>query len=450
MDTHEIDNLVSTLEPELAARRRDFHRHAESGWTEFRTASLVARHLKTLGFQTLVGEAVLRPDERMGLPPEPILADCWERARREGGDPEYLEQMRGGMTAVVGVLEGKPGPTVAIRFDMDALDLQESDSASHRPAREQFASIHPRVAHACGHDAHTAVGLAVASLLAPLKDELHGAIKLLFQPAEEGVRGAKAMVAAGVVDDVDLLFGNHFFSGWAVGEIATGMGGYLATHKFDARFHGRPAHAGGSPQAGRNALMAAATAVLNLYAIPRHAKGRTRVNVGRLEAGVGRNVIPAEALLVIETRGDNSELDAYMVEQAERILQAAAGMHHCTLEITPMGSAVSAASSSELAQRVAATAQRLGGFQILPTFPGSGSEDFCYMMNRVQENGGLATFIGSGADLNGVRYHQKEGRDAILAAHTAEFDIDERALGQATRLLTTLVLDALSGKTPAA
>jgi aminobenzoyl-glutamate utilization protein A len=285
--------------------------------------------------------------------------------------------------------------------------------------------------HACGHDGHTAVGLGVAEVLARMRQELRGTVKLIFQPAEEGVRGAKAMVGAGVVDDVDYLLGHHLYSGWQLGTLDPGRRNYLATSKFDAILTGEPSHAGGRPHEGKNALLAAATAVLNLHAIPRHKEGATRINVGRLTAGTGRNVICPSAHLVIETRGATTELNEYMVASSQRVLETAAAMHGCSLEITAMGAAQSASSDVGLASRVEGIALDMGGFSIRPPEKGGGSEDFTYMMKRVQERGGLATNIGIGADLGGWGHH------------TANFDFDERALGKAIKLLCLVTLDLM-------
>jgi aminobenzoyl-glutamate utilization protein A len=424
-----VDRIVREIEPKLVQNRRDFHRYAESGWTEFRTASRVARFLDDLGYEVRAGRDVLDGQERMGLPEAGILEEHWQRASDQGGDPEYLGVLKGGFTGVVGSLRQGSGPTVGLRFDMDAIDLVESQDAEHRPVREGFASANEGTMHACGHDAHTAIGLGVAEVLVRLRDQLQGTVKLVFQPAEEGVRGAKAMVAAGVVDDVDYMLGMHVYSGWELGQIDPGRGGFLATTKFDAFLRGAPAHAGGVPNEGKNALLAATTAVLNLYAIPRHRVGKTRINVGRLSAGTGRNVIPDRAQLVVESRGETMELNDYMYNYAVRILEAAAAMHDCRLEVRAMGSAQSADSDAELRERVQAIAQEIGGLSIREPEPSGGSEDFTYMMARVQERGGLAANIGVGAKLGGWGHH------------TAEFDIDERALALSTRLLSILVLD---------
>jgi aminobenzoyl-glutamate utilization protein A len=428
-----IEAWVDEIEGQVVADRRDFHRYAESGWTEFRTASLIARRLTELGYKVEVGHQVVVAEARMGVPPAETLDRCWRRATEEGGDATFMERMRGGFTGVVGVLQGGPGPCVGLRFDIDAVGVTESASTAHRPTVEGFASVHPGVAHACGHDGHAAVGLGVAAVLARFCHLLEGQVKLIFQPAEEGVRGAKSMVRAGVVDDVDYIVGHHLYSHWPLGEICGGVGGYLATTKFDARLAGYAAHAAGEPQKGRNALLAAATAALNLYAISRHRGGSTRINVGRLSAGTGRNVIPAEAWMTIETRGDTSALNDYMYERALQVLQGAADMYQCSLEIEAMGGAESAKSDPDLARRVEETALRLGGVTIRQSEQSGGSEDFTYMMKRVQERGGLATNIGIGADLG------KWGH------HTPEFDFDERALGRAVRLLSVLALDLAQG-----
>lgn len=434
-----VKEMAERVENRVIADRRDFHRYAEAGWTEFRMASLVARRLTELGYRVSLGRDVLVDEERMGLPDADMLEAQYQRAVAQEGDPEFLPALRGGFTGVVGVMRTGKGPTLGMRFEMDALDIQETTSKEHHPQCGGFASVNCGVMHACGHDAHTAVGLGIASVMASLQDQWQGTLKLIFQPAEEGVRGAKAMTAAGVVDDVDMLVDFHFFSGWARGEIVSGIEGFAATQKFDAFFHGQPAHAGGSPQMGKNALLAASTAVLNLYAIPRHSSGATRINVGRMSAGSGRNVIPAKAHLVIETRGETGALSAYMYEQAQRVLQAAAEMYDCRLEVRPMGAAESAGSDRALMSRVEAAARTVGGFHVLPPFVSGGSEDVTYMMKRVQKNGGLAVSVGVGADVSGIRStDSKEKRTGILRAHTSNYDIDEGAFRPAVELFSVL------------
>ena len=201
---------AEALKPELIARRRDLHAHPETGWTEFRTASLIISELKALGYEVHFGAEVVAEASMMGRPSTKELEGYMKRAITEGADPVLVEKMAGGKTGVVGILDtGSPGKTVAFRFDMDCNDVEEDKGAGHRPAAEGFCSTHTKAMHACGHDGHVTIGLAVAKLLKENMDKLHGRIKLIFQPAEEGVRGALAMVDAGVVDDVDYVRRAH-------------------------------------------------------------------------------------------------------------------------------------------------------------------------------------------------------------------------------------------------
>ena len=139
-----IDEIVREIEPRLIQNRRDFHRYAESGWTEFRTASRVARTLDDLGYEVRAGRDILKAEARMGLPEPAVLEAHWQRARAQGGDPEYLEALEGGFPAAVGILRGGEGPTIGLRFDMDAIDLVESQDPDHRPVREGFVSAKNR------------------------------------------------------------------------------------------------------------------------------------------------------------------------------------------------------------------------------------------------------------------------------------------------------------------
>ena len=201
---------AKALQEKTTARRRDFHKYAEVAWTEFRTASIVAKTLAELGYQVQTGDETHDESAMMGLPAKAELEKQLQRALDQGADKSWAEKMAGGKTGVVATMKfAKPGPVVALRFDMDANDLVESTEEKHRPVKEGFASVNKGAMHGCGHDGHTSVGLAVAEVLAGMKNELAGTIKLIFQPAEEGVRGAKAMMSKGVVDDVKYIVGMH-------------------------------------------------------------------------------------------------------------------------------------------------------------------------------------------------------------------------------------------------
>lgn len=429
-----LNNLAAELYPTLLKWRRDFHTYAESGWVEFRTASIVAARLREWGYEVQAGRAVMNPEARMGVPAEAFLREQEQRALAQGAIPEWLPVLSGGFTGVVGILDtGRPGPTVAFRVDMDALDLQESDDPAHFPAANGFRSVNPNMMHACGHDAHTTIGLGLAYLLSQLKDHLHGRVKLIFQPAEEGVRGAKSMVEAGVVDDVDLFFACHVGTGIPLGEVVCGAYGFLATTKVDVTYTGVASHAGSHPEEGKNALLAAATAVLNLHAISRHSGGNSRINVGVLQAGSGRNVIPQQASFKLETRGDTTEVNEYILARAIEVIEGAAAMYGVQANIDFVGKADSSQPSSELLPYVRAQASKVAEVtSIVDSHRTSGSEDATYMMERVKHNGGLATYLLFGTTLS-------------AGHHNERFDIDEQVLIIAVK---TLALCALCTSEP--
>lgn len=429
-----IVKAAQALKEKTIIRRRDFHKHAEAAWTEFRTASIVAKTLQGLGFRALVGEEVVDGSAMMGVPAPAELERQVERALAQGGDKGWVEQMRGGKTGVVGLMEfAKPGPTVALRVDMDANDLVESDDPKHRPVREGFASVNKGAMHACGHDGHTAMGLGVAEVLAGLKDQLAGTIKLIFQPAEEGVRGAKAMMARGVVDDVKYIVGAHLGVNLKkTGQVACRTEGFLATTKFDAVFTGVPAHAGGAPETGRNALLAAATATLSLHAISRHSQGVSRVNVGVIQGGTGRNVIPATAIIKVETRGATTAINEYVYAEAVRIVEAAAAMQGVKVVLQLMGGAAGCDNDPALVERIRQVAERQRLFtEILPAGNIGGSEDCTYFMERVQKNGGQAAFVMVGTEL-------------AAGHHDSFFDFNEDALVPGIALLAGVAADLMT------
>lgn len=420
----QIKELTKNMEDQMIAQRRDFHKYAETGWFENRTSSIIARHLTDLGYEVLLGEQVCKKDARMGVPSDEALAAHYEKAMQWGADPEFAPFTKGGMTGVIGILRCGEGPTVAMRFDIDALGVIESDEPDHRPVAEGFASINRGAMHACGHDAHATIGMGVAKVLMQIKDSLHGTIKLIFQPAEEGVRGAKSIVENGHLDGVDYFMGSHVTNRKPEDPsvIIPGSTGSLATCKYDVTFRGKSAHAGGAPHMGKNALLAAAAAVMNLYAIPRHGAGASRINVGKLVAGSGRNVIADEAFMEIELRGATTEINDYMISYAEDMLNHTAAMYGCSCEMKLMGAATSNESDPDFCAYLRDLwHEKLG-------FPKSeklmlrigGSEDVSYMVNRVREQGGKATFMRAMTICTGPAHNRRYDFDECLMVPTVQ------------------------------
>ncbi len=421
---------AEALKEEMQARRRDLHTYPETGWTEFRTASMIIKELQRLGFEVHFGAEVIDEASMMGVPAAADLEKYMQRAVNEGADPELVAKMAGGKTGVMGILHGvKPGNTVAFRFDMDCNDVEEEACSGHRPADEGFASKHSNAMHACGHDGHVTIGLAVAQLLAANRELLSGTVKLIFQPAEEGVRGAYAMVNKGIVDDVDYLFGGHIgFKAVESDSLVCLTDGFLATTKLDAEYRGVSSHAGLAPELGKNALLAAAQASISLNTIARHGKGASRINVGVLQAGTGRNVVPDIAQLKLETRGADTEINEFMVAEATRMLEACAQMYDVSVKITKAGSAPACMADKELSAEVAGLAKESGRYShIIDYMDMGGSEDCAYFMQRVQQCGGRALYLMYGTEI-------------AAGHHNSHFDFNENCLWKAAGMLTNLAV----------
>lgn len=422
------------IDGQIVLDRRELHRIAEPGWCEVFTASKIVGALQSLGFTVRTGSEVIAADGRLGLPSREQLDFFFDRALRLGAPPETAERFRDGFTGVVGSLKcAAGGPVVAFRFDIDANYGDELQCGDHRPAREGFASSHAGTHHNCGHDGHTALGLSLARFCAARACDLVGELRLIFQPAEEGLRGASAMVAAGVLDDVDYFVGCHLgVQARQVGEIVSGYRDILGSIKIDAVFSGEGAHAAISPHCGKNALMAACVASQNLMAIPRHGAGDTRINVGRIVGGESRNTVPSQARVEFEIRSDTPEALEYLRETADRILSAAADMHGVTHRLDVVGRASAASSDPGLAQLVRRAAEEMPSVHtIRDGIAFKGSDDATEMMRCVQQQGGQAVYFGIGTSLNAVH-------------HNPGFDFDETALPLGAELLQRVALRLLA------
>lgn len=431
----ELVNFIDDIKSEIIQNRRDFHKHPETGWTEIRTASIILDKLVEYGYEVEFGRDVISEEHRMGLPSKAVLTKAYDRAVENGGIRKYIDDLKDGFTGVVGTMKFGDGPVVALRFDIDALNITESTSEDHFPHNEKFASVNDGMMHSCGHDGHAAIGLGVAKTIAMNKEKFkNGSVKIIFQPAEEGVRGAKSIVMKGLLDDVDYVIGGHIMANEEFGSLICGNNGFLATTKLDVKFTGLPSHAGGAPNEGKNSLLAACTAVLNLHAIPRHNQGASRINVGSLIVDGDRNIIPHQTSMKVETRGQSTEINEYIKEYAERIIKNAAGMHDCKYSIDYVGESICATSDLEVAEIIESVGKTIAGIsaiQLISDKP-SGSEDFMFMVDRVQKNGGKATYF----TLGGARGEFKPGH------HTQGFDFDEEILPIAVKV-NVLALESL-------
>ncbi len=430
----EIHERAQALESKLISYRRDFHRYPEAGWTEFRSSAIIAKTLEQLGYTIRLGKDIIKRTSMMGIPTSTELENCMQRAISEGADPQLVEQMAGGLTGVVADMRFGDGPLLVLRFDIDANDICEAQDDRHRPFAEHFSSVHDRVMHACGHDGHISLGLGVAELLVHFRDRFTGAVRLVFQPSEEGVRGAGPMVDAGVLDGADFILGGHIgFLAKQNRQFVCGTEKFLATTKFDVSFAGTPAHAGGAPEQGNNALLAAAAAALNLHAISRHSQGASRITVGRMEAGQGRNIIPPDALIKVETRGETSEIDDFMFSHAQKVIAGAAVMYGVDYQLTLMGQTKSGKSDHSMIERIRRVAEDIDYFDknlLTEMMTMTGSEDFSHMMTRVQQSGGSGSYFVIGTEI-------------AAGHHDFYFDFDEHCLAPGVEFITRMVYELL-------
>lgn len=439
---HDLVEEVAALYQEiggwLPTLRRDLHMQPEVGWTEFRTTAIVLSHLQELGFELHFGRRLYGDSHRAGLPDASDAGAAWEcallAAERSEIDAGFLEQMKGGYTGCVATWRtGKPGPTLAFRVDIDALPVTESVERSHRPTGQGWMSRRPGVMHACGHDAHTAIGIGLARLIARIAPTLIGEVRLIFQPAEEGGRGAAALVEAGQLDGVDCFVALHLGLGAPEGTVAVAANGFLATSKYEVTFTGKSAHAGRAPEKGRNALLAAATAALNLHTLTQFSTGHARLNVGMLRAGTALNVVPAEAVMAFEVRGENDKVHVTLEERALRTVRAAAEMHEVGLSTDRLGYALSCSCDEAFATGIADALRALAPkIDVVPVYHFGASEDATLMMNRVQQQGGEATLGVIGTQLRGDH-------------HQPNFDVSDASIVNGLAYFTAALLACATG-----
>lgn len=421
--------MVSANGKSLKEIRRNLHAYPEAGWKEFRTTAIVAEELDRYGFDLSFGADAIDPSHRLGVPSEDELSSAKQRALEEDAPEEYIERM----TDITGLVAEKTyrdgsGPVVGIRIDMDALERTEASDEDHRPAREGFASRHPSEMHACGHDGHTTIGLGIARKLDET-NEFNGTLKLFFQPAEEGGRGGLPMSETEQLTNIDYFIALHLGLGNETGTVIAGYERPLSNAKLDATFSGEAAHAGKEPNAGRNALQAATAAIQNLYAIPRHSDGATRINVGKMESQNAQNVISEEAKMRVEVRGETADLNDYMLEKARRTLEHAAAMHEVRLKTRLYGKTTTFTADQEAVDMIMKGSDKVEKVTNIVERDNLGaSEDASYLIQKIQESDGKATFIGIGAS-------NPHGH------HTSRFDIDEEAL----QIGVDVVIETISG-----
>ena len=411
------------IEEELIRLRRHFHKYAEPAWMEFLTTVKIIEELKNYNLDLYYGKEIYF-NKRMGLPEKSILESY--KNSISISNIEKKEEILDSYTGLIAVLDTKKiGPNIGFRFDIDANELCESDSLGHLPNILNFSSKNSFAMHACGHDAHMSIGIELAKILASNINKLKGKIIFIFQPAEEGVRGAYSLMNNPIIDKLDYLAGMHIGMDVKSGEIGVGSHGFLATKKIDIIFKGKASHAGASPEKGHNALLAASSAVLNFNSLAQHSMGEARINVGKLNAGSGRNIIANKAKIEMEIRGENDHIISYLYDGVNRIVEGSAISYDCSYEIEIKGQAPSLISYDEEFIKNLRNYYKEKSYKLVDAQL-KGSEDIAYLLNEVRKAGGKTVHFILGSNLKDSH-------------HSEEFDINEKDMLRGVDLMVDFV-----------
>ncbi|MEV0388110.1 amidohydrolase [Nonomuraea sp. NPDC050643] len=410
---------------QLKAFRRELHRNPEPAFVEIGTAARIAHAIEGLPVTVLTGK-----DAHLLSPvvnyPSPHTLDAWEARAIDSGVPaERARYFRENGTALVVDLAGlRPGPRWGLRADIDALPMRESADPAHFPAANGFAAVNGAM-HACGHDANSTIGVGLLHRLADR--DFAGSLRVLFQPAEEGVRGAQTMIDAGVADDIDTMLAVHMAGDMAVGSVVGSFTGGLATRKLKVDFTGEASHAAGSPETGRNALLAAAMSALAIMALPRFSTADTRLNVGTLVAGDGVNIVPSTAVMTCEARATADEVADELVGRIWSVVEGAARTQGVEVALAVMGRSTTVTPDDELVDRIVEVAgTRAGIVEVIRTREFSGSDDANLLIRHVQQRGGQGAYLMVGTGSPGPH-------------HSASFDVTEESIPIGIDILESLI-----------
>ncbi|NOZ07502.1 MAG: amidohydrolase [FCB group bacterium] len=380
---------VVIIQDAIINTRRDLHQHPELGFREFRTAKLVADKLTALGLEV---------------------------------------QTEIGRTGVVGLLEGRGfGPTIALRADMDALPMQETGNPPYK-------SMNPGVMHACGHDGHTAMLLGAAEVLTGIKDRIHGKIKFVFQPAEEGQGGARVMIEEGVLEDVDEIYGIHLWNYQKFGTIGVKSGPILASADIiNIVIEGTGGH-GAAPQGTVDAIVVAAQLINILQTIVSRNTNpleSTVVTIGKIQGGSNFNIIADKVVLNGTTRAYTEENRQLIKTRLQEIVDGVAATHKAEIKLKYFEGYPPTVNNAELTQKVMTAAEKIVGTGAGLPFLSMGGEDFSYYAQKIP---GCFFFVGSAPESE---------EPGSVPHHCSHFDIEEQALLVGCSVYVQLIEDLL-------
>ncbi len=417
IDFQALLKAAGEMQQEILEWRRRIHRDPELSFREHATAELVAGSLRAMGVEVRPGwareESIREVLGRLEIP--------------------YVEGMGG--TGVIGELHGpRPGKTVALRADMDALPLAESEDRDHAPFHQGFGSRNPGVMHACGHDAHTALLLGAARLLVQFRAHLRGSVRFIFQPAEEYGNGAEVLLREGVLNGVDGIFGSHVWATIPFGQIAVNPGPVLASSNIvKASFRGGGGH-GSVPHETTDPLLASCEFVTSLYRNLRcrlDARHPATVTITKIEAGHTWNVIPNASRMEGTFRVFDADTRAKLLEAVRRTGENVASLHELAFEMEDVLMCPPTVNDAGMAQIARTAAVQMFGEESVPVVePSMGGEDFSYYL---QETAGAFLLLGARNEQKGI----------IAPHHNPRFDLDEDVLPRGAALMAAAALGFL-------
>jgi amidohydrolase len=407
-----VSKKADSLQSQVVAWRRDFHQNPELGNHEFRTSAIIAKHLQSLGLEVKTGIAT---------------------------------------TGVVGILRGgKPGPVVALRADMDGLPVTERTPVPFASkVTTMYNGRETGVMHACGHDSHMAILMGVAEILSSMKSDLHGTVKFIFQPAEEGVLpgekgGAEEMVKEGVLENprVDAIFGLHINSQTEVGKISYRPGGTMASiNDLQIIVKGRSAH-GAYPWSSIDPIVVSAQIINNLQTIVSRNINVTEnaavVTIGAINGGNRSNIIPEKVEMLGTLRAFTRADEQLLIARVKQIATKTAEAQGAVAEVKiPYSSHYPVTyNDPELTEKMLPTLQQTAGTDnVMLRAPVTGAEDFSFYEEKVP---GIFFFLGG---------MPKGGNPQTAPSHhTPDFYIDESGFALGVKALCNLALDYMDEK----
>ena len=384
-----IREEIKNIKDEIYAIRRHFHRYPELSFKEFNTAETISQHLNNLGIS-----------HKKGV----------------------------GKTGIVGEINFGPGPTIALRADMDALPIQEKNNLDYK-------SLNDGVMHACGHDGHMAILLGAANALSKNSKLKKGTVRFIFQPAEEGLGGAKYMIEDGCLDNVDEIYGLHLWNYQLYGEVGIKDGSVMASADlFDIEVSGKGGH-GATPQGTIDAIVVASNLVTMLQTIVSRNTNpleSTVLSIGKIKGGHNFNIISDKVHMSGTTRAYTEENRTMIKQRMKEVIEGVSKSFGADIKLNYKDGYPPTVNHSSQVEKVLEAASSVVASGAKNPYLSMGGEDFSYYL---QNKPGCFFFVGSAPNENEI---------LSTPHHCSHFNIDERALLIGASVYVNLIENSFS------